>query len=181
MLCCGLPLSDFIHFLQGYFTGAGQSQWQRSGIEYHGSNDPFCWRHNDRDGVSNHQPHDCLLNWLFKRRSKKTSKLRVTGLCAGKFTGDRWLPRTNGQQRGKCFHLMTSSYHDSARNENVIITKQNKALRSCVHILQHILNQSIACVCFSYVYEKNGEKSRIRIFYALISVGYDIVYSSRVS
>ena len=25
--------------------------------------------------------HDCLLNRLFRRRSKKTSKLRVTGLC----------------------------------------------------------------------------------------------------
>ena len=41
------------------------------------------WRHNSRDSVSNHQPHDCLLNRLFRRRSKKTSKLRVTGLCAG--------------------------------------------------------------------------------------------------
>ena len=41
------------------------------------------WRHNGRDGVSNHQPHDCLLNRLFGRRSKKTSKLRVTGLCVG--------------------------------------------------------------------------------------------------
>ena len=40
------------------------------------------WRHNGRDGVSNHQPHHCLLNRLFGRRSKKTSKLRVTGLCA---------------------------------------------------------------------------------------------------
>ena len=41
------------------------------------------WRHNEGDGVSNHQPHDCLLNHLFRRRSKKTSKLRVTGLCEG--------------------------------------------------------------------------------------------------
>ena len=41
------------------------------------------WRHNERDGVSDHQPHDCLLNRLFRRRSKKTSKLRVTGLSAG--------------------------------------------------------------------------------------------------
>ena len=41
------------------------------------------WRHNGRDGISNHQPHDCLLNRLFRCRSKKTSKLRVTGLCAG--------------------------------------------------------------------------------------------------
>ena len=41
------------------------------------------WRRNGRDSVSNHQPHDCLLNRLFRRRSKKTSRLRVTGLCAG--------------------------------------------------------------------------------------------------
>ena len=33
-----------------------------------------------RDGVSNHQPHDCLLNRYSRRRSKKTSELRVTGL-----------------------------------------------------------------------------------------------------
>ena len=35
--------------------------------------------------------------------------LRHWPLC-GEFTGDRWIPRTNGQLRGKCFHLMTSSY-----------------------------------------------------------------------
>ena len=40
-------------------------------------------RHNGHDGVQNHQPHHCLLNRLFERRSKKTSKLRVTGLCEG--------------------------------------------------------------------------------------------------
>ena len=44
---------------------------------------PLRWRNNERDSVSNHQPHDCLLNGLFRRRSKKTSKLRVTGLCVG--------------------------------------------------------------------------------------------------
>ena len=48
---------------------------------------PLHWRHNDHDSVSNHQPHDCLLNGLFRRRSKKTSKLRVTGLCVGNSTG----------------------------------------------------------------------------------------------
>ena len=48
------------------------------------------WRHNERDGVSNHQPHDCLLKRLFMRRSKKTSKLRVTDICEGNspVTGD---------------------------------------------------------------------------------------------
>ena len=48
---------------------------------------PLHWRHNDHDSVSNHQPHGCLLNRLFRRRSKKTSKLRVTGLCAGNSPG----------------------------------------------------------------------------------------------
>ena len=41
------------------------------------------WRHNGLDGVSTHQPHYCLFNRLFRLRSKKTSKLRVTGICAG--------------------------------------------------------------------------------------------------
>ena len=41
------------------------------------------WRHNERDGVSNHRRLDCLLNRLFRRTSKKTSKLRDTGLCDG--------------------------------------------------------------------------------------------------
>ena len=44
---------------------------------------PLQWRHNERDDVSKHQPHYCLLNRLLRRRSKKTSKLRVTGLCVG--------------------------------------------------------------------------------------------------
>ena len=51
------------------------------------SNVPLHWRHNDHDDVSNHQPHGCLLNRLFRRRSKKTSKLRVTGLCVGNSPG----------------------------------------------------------------------------------------------
>ena len=42
------------------------------------------WRHNEHDGVSNHQPHDyCLLKLFLRRISKKTPKLRVTGLCGG--------------------------------------------------------------------------------------------------
>ena len=50
------------------------------------------WRNNESDGVYNHQRFDCLLNRVFRRRSKKTSKLRVTGLC------DAWcIPLTKGQ------------------------------------------------------------------------------------
>ena len=53
---------------------------------------PLHWRHNEPDSVSNHQPHDCLLNWLFRRRSKKTSKLHITGLCVGNSLGTGEFP-----------------------------------------------------------------------------------------
>ena len=49
---------------------------------------PLQWRHNEPDGVSNHRRLGCLVNRLFKRRSKETSKFRVTGFCAG---NHRWL------------------------------------------------------------------------------------------
>ena len=40
-------------------------------------------RHNERHGDSNYQPFHCLVNCLFRRRSKKISKLRATDLWAG--------------------------------------------------------------------------------------------------
>ena len=45
--------------------------------------DTLQWRHNERDGVSNYRPLDRLPNRLFRRRSKKKSKFRDTGLCEG--------------------------------------------------------------------------------------------------
>ena len=58
---------------------------------------PLQWLHNEHDGISNYQHLDCLLNHLFTRRSKKTSKApRHWPLCR-EFTGDRWIPCTKGQ------------------------------------------------------------------------------------
>ena len=82
--------------------------------------DPFIlltlqWRHNGRDNVSNHQPHDCLLNGLFRRRSKKISKLRVTGLCAGNHRGQVNSPHKWTVTR-KTFpfdDVIMSQYHDA--------------------------------------------------------------------
>ena len=53
--------------------------------------DTLQWRRG-RYGVSTHQPHPCLLNRLFRRRSKKTSKLRVTGPCARNSPGTGEFP-----------------------------------------------------------------------------------------
>ena len=44
---------------------------------------PLQWRHNEFNDISNHQRLDCLLNRLFRCRSKKTSKLHIPGLCEG--------------------------------------------------------------------------------------------------
>ena len=44
---------------------------------------PLQWRHNECDGISNHQPNACLLNRLLRHRSKKTSKFYVTSLSEG--------------------------------------------------------------------------------------------------
>ena len=52
-------------------------------------------------------------------------------LC-GEFIGDRWIPRTNGQWRGKWFHLVTSSWKD------VIFC----------HIIIHLLPKT--CVTFAF-------------------------------
>ena len=49
------------------------------------------WRHNGRDGVSNHQPHDCLLSILFRHRSENVKAPRHWPLC-GELTGERWIP-----------------------------------------------------------------------------------------
>ena len=35
------------------------------------TNITLLWRHNEHDGVSNHQPHDCLVNHSFQHTSKK--------------------------------------------------------------------------------------------------------------
>ena len=61
--------------------------WKDGGL-HAGSRSPWAsiasgWRHNELDGVLNHRRLEGLPNRLFRLRSNKTSKLRVTGLCDG--------------------------------------------------------------------------------------------------
>ena len=75
-------------------------------------------RHNEHYGVSNHQSHDCLSSRLFRRRSKKISKLRVTGLCAGKspVTGEFPAQRASNAENipiwWRHHEIMSSIYHN---------------------------------------------------------------------
>ena len=68
---------------------------------------PLQWRRNECDGVSNHRRLHCLLNCWFRRTSKKTSKLRVTGLCAGNSPVTGEFPAQKASNAGNV-HLMTS-------------------------------------------------------------------------
>ena len=92
------------------------------------------WRHNGNDGVSNHQPRDCLLSDLFKAQIKENIKAPRHWPLWREFTIDRWIPHTKGQLHGKCFHLMTSSYEVILKdlckiNLYQTTTKHNKAQR----------------------------------------------------
>ena len=62
---------------------------------------PLWWslqlRHNERDGVSNHQPHDCLLNRLFKAQIKENIEAPRHWPLLVDFTEDRWISHTKGQ------------------------------------------------------------------------------------
>ena len=97
------------------------------------------WRHNKHNCVSNHQPHHCLLNRLFRRRSKKTSKLRVTGLCVGN------LPVT--------FHFPAQMANNA---ENVFIWwRHHVTYCSCWHhgdYLQQLVNGMCAQLIPEYTY-----------------------------
>ena len=41
------------------------------------------WHHNEHDGISNHQPHDCLFSLYSGTDQRKKSKLCITGLSEG--------------------------------------------------------------------------------------------------
>ena len=90
------------------------------------------WRHNDHDGVSNHQPHGCLLNRLFRRRSKKT-KLCVTGLCVGNSPGPVNSPH-KGPVTRKMFPFHDVIIHDKPGNFNLDNYRQFLSVESGPHL-----------------------------------------------
>ena len=80
---------------------ANSARLLASGIRPSGSlrkqNNLLPWRHNGRDGVSNHQPPGCL----FKAQIKEIIKAPRHWPLWGEFIDDRWTPCTKGRYRGK--------------------------------------------------------------------------------
>ena len=102
-------------------------------------------RHTERNSVSNHQTHDCLLNRLFRRRSKKTSKLRVTGLCAGNspVTGEFPAQRASNGENVSIWwrhHAISGFYHGLIISANPVVSKLRWISRhSCAYVSSVIL------------------------------------------
>ena len=100
-------LSDFVCFVVHYMNTRGLEKGHIAiiilvinNIYAVCRNSALQWRHNERDGVSNHQPQDCLVKHLLRRRSKKTSKLRVIGRCAGNSPGTGEFPAQTASNAG---------------------------------------------------------------------------------
>ena len=86
----------------------------------HSSVSALQWRHNGRNVVSNHRRLDCLLSRMFRRRSKKTSKVRVTGLCEGNspVTGEFPAQRASNAENVSIWwrHHVLAAYHINIGN-----------------------------------------------------------------
>ena len=92
--------------------------------------DPLQWRHNGHGGVSPISP--LLLNRLIWCRSNKTSKLRVTGLCAGNSPGTAEFPHkwTITRKKFPFDDIMRSS--NTLLNENALEMSFAKCRPSCL-------------------------------------------------
>ena len=117
--------------------------------QVNGFSAPLQWHHNEHDGISNHQPHDCfLLNCSFSCTSKKTSKLRVTGHCVGNSLLTVEFPAQRASNAKNvfiwwCHHIITSYIITSILQRN---SHTFGVIRVCyVHI--SFLPQCLQPVC----------------------------------
>ena len=111
------------------------------------------WRHNGCDNVSNHRPHDCLLNRLFRRRSKKTPKLRVTRICAGNSPGTVEFP---AQMASYAENVFIWWRHNGKLNVDSLLHRSNmiddySVVDTCV-TLKHITRTNIQSCLYNRRY-----------------------------
>ena len=119
------------------------------------------WRHNGHNGVSNHQPHDCLLNRLFRCRSKETSKLCVPGLCGGNSpeTGEFPAQRASNMENASIWwlhHVATPEIGIKTNSSAVIEDIKNNAWVTVND--DFLVTSGVICQWFSRV-----TKSRVKI------------------
>ena len=106
------------------------------------------WRHNEYHGITNHQPHDCSLNRLFRRRSKKAPKLRVTGLCVGNspVTGEFPAQRSNNAENVSIWwrhHIIVEHQSVLVYNAKDILWHRNESRNKLTVFIMYLLRVKI--------------------------------------
>ena len=97
------------------------------------------WRHNPRDGVAKSQASRWFTKRSVQAQIKENIKALRHWLLWGEFTGDRWIPLTIGQWRGKCsiwWRLMNSSYIPNAILSNFSSLKKSYATYIPIRIIR---------------------------------------------
>ena len=140
------------------------------------------WRHNGRNSVSNHQPHDCLLNGLFRRRSKKTPKLRVTGLCVVNSPGNGEFP---AQMASNTENVSIRWRHHHVRDMSFVVCRCNVLEVDLIHILQGyftctkeiILPEQMHSTVWSYHHMVAGEGDVSGVFCYWEYIGWQLLWA----
>ena len=125
------------------------------------------WRHNDNDGVSNHHHHGCLLNVYSDADQRKHQSSASLAFVWG-IHRDRWIPRRKGQLRGKCFHLMTSSWNVVQYIENL----SRASVQNGVHPHEFVFQKSRAIAsnfCEAQTHAGEIRSARAPIIYSISS------------
>ena len=141
------------------------------------------WRHNKYDGVSHHRRLVCLLNRLFRCKSKKTSKLRVTDLCEGNspVTGEFPAQRVSNAENASIWwrhHVVRhdghefyshqwgkfvkfKAIHDKETYKKHIMTKHlNAWVKSQPYGIDNKKNMLKTCYDILYTYQSSGDTGR---------------------
>ena len=135
--------------------------------------DSLSWRHDECHGASNHRRFDCLRNRLFRRRSEKTSKIRVTGLCEGNSSVTGEFP---AQRASNAENVSIRRHHvsdQSCEYKNPLIRfrsnfadRQARQIQKWINVGDNIYmtymlgssfnadsNPSLLCYCWKYSYQ----------------------------
>ena len=117
------------------------------------------WRHNEHKGVSNHQPYDCLLNLLFRRRWKITSKLRASGLCEGNWPVTGEFPTQRPVMR-KMFPfedvIMRSALCHICCGLVLVGVTQNFKINSMLNLPSLVAPHVVTTSCIAAIDDKNS-------------------------
>ena len=135
------------------------------------------WRHNGRGCISNHQPNGCLLNRLFRRRWKKTSKLRVTdvGVCVCVF---------GGGGGGGGVHRGGFPAQRASNAENISIWWRHHADKQPWQIWANGSHGSTKACLYKYIHTTNNRawmKWPAKNFILFISTVFGRLHNSRVA